>query len=187
MTILYHLRELRSEAAVLQTEDVVCMRGCSTSFLSILISFSWIVVDSRSKTLIKINRIPLTFEVLTPRQACAAFSKGVGRKVTYQQRPIEITCPIPAGYKEHLEALEETLGTRAAPYFGPTMYYPNEAIQLWEGNRGLEEYAREIFPEEERANGLTWMDETDSDTSGLDAKSAEEARQEAENSFMGSC
>ncbi|KAI9726082.1 MAG: hypothetical protein M1828_002090 [Chrysothrix sp. TS-e1954] len=133
------------------------------------------------------HRIPLTFEVLTPRQACWAFAKGVGRKVTYQQSPIEITCPIPTGYREHLEALEETLGTKAAPYFGPTMYYPHEAIQLWEGNRGLEEYAREIFPEEERANGMTWMDDSDSDGGGLDAKSAEETRQEAENSFTGSC
>lgn len=133
------------------------------------------------------HRIPLTFEVLSPRQACAAFSKGVGRRVTYQQKPIQINGPIPAGYQEHLEALEETLGTRGAPYFGPTMYYPNEAIQLWEGNRGLEEYAREIFPEEERANGMTWMDDDDSDTTALDAKSAEEARQEAEKSYGGSC
>ncbi len=30
-------------------------------------------------------------------------------------------------------------------------------MQLWEGPRGLEEYAREVFPLEEQANGLTWM------------------------------
>lgn len=39
------------------------------------------------------------------------------------------------------------------------MYYPNEAIELWEGNRGIEEYGGEAFLVEERANGLTWMDE----------------------------
>lgn len=51
------------------------------------------------------------------------------------------------------------------------MYYPNEAIELWEGNRGIEEYAREIFPVEERNNGLTWMDETeDEEVDGEDAE-----------------
>ena len=43
------------------------------------------------------------------------------------------------------------------------MYYPEEAIELWEGNRGMEEYAREAFQEEERANGMTWMDDFDDD------------------------
>jgi len=32
-------------------------------------------------------------------------------------------------------------------------------VQLWEGYRGLEEYAREVFPLEEAANGLKWMEE----------------------------
>jgi hypothetical protein len=32
-------------------------------------------------------------------------------------------------------------------------------LALWEGYRGLEEYAREVFPLEEAANGLTWMNE----------------------------
>lgn len=53
--------------------------------------------------------------------------------------------------------MEEVLGRQEAPYFGPDMYYPHEAIRLWEGNRGIEEYAHEIFPGEEEANGLTWM------------------------------
>lgn len=71
---------------------------------------------------------------------------------------------MPRGYKEHLLALEQTLGSKElgfdqAPYFGPTMYYPEEAIELWEGNRGMQEYAREAFLEEERLNGLTWMDD----------------------------
>ena len=33
----------------------------------------------------------------------------------------------------------------------------NEARQLWAGYRGIEEYAREVFPIEEEANGKTWM------------------------------
>lgn len=32
-----------------------------------------------------------------------------------------------------------------------------EARSLWEGWRGMEEYAREVFPVEEEANGLDWM------------------------------
>lgn len=37
---------------------------------------------------------------------------------------------------------------------------PGEALELWEGHRGLEEYAREVFTLEEAANGLTWMNES---------------------------
>ena len=33
----------------------------------------------------------------------------------------------------------------------------DEARSLWEGYRGIEEYAREVFPVEEEANGKTWM------------------------------
>jgi hypothetical protein len=33
----------------------------------------------------------------------------------------------------------------------------DEARQLWEGWRDMEEYAREVFPVEEEANGLDWM------------------------------
>ena len=32
-------------------------------------------------------------------------------------------------------------------------------MKLWEGPRGLEEYARGIFPLEEEANGMTWVRE----------------------------
>jgi len=49
------------------------------------------------------------------------------------------------------------------------MYYPHEAIRLWEGNRGMEEYAAETFLVEERANGQTWMgveDDEDTQTEG---------------------
>lgn len=104
---------------------------------------------------------------MTPRQACKAFSLGVGRPVRYKQAPIEIEVSIPAGYREHLEALEEVLGKKRAPYFGPDLEpdCTSLALQLWEGNRSLEEYAREVFPTEEAANGLRWMDEdTDLET-----------------------
>jgi len=46
------------------------------------------------------------------------------------------------------------------PYFGDWELErdcPKTAMELWEGPRGLEEYAREMFPLEEHANGLTWM------------------------------
>jgi hypothetical protein len=68
---------------------------------------------------------------------------------------------IPSGYREHLSALEDTLGARAAPYFGPDLEPRGSELarRLWEGNRSLEEYAGEVFPLEESANGLTWMDE----------------------------
>ena len=32
-----------------------------------------------------------------------------------------------------------------------------EARGLWEGWRGIEEYAREVFPVEEEVNGMSWM------------------------------
>jgi hypothetical protein len=59
--------------------------------------------------------------------------------------------------------LQQVLGEQGAPYFGPELEkYPVEiAHRLWEGNRSMEEYAREVFPVEENANGLTWMIEGD--------------------------
>ncbi|KAI9822664.1 MAG: hypothetical protein M1827_000383 [Pycnora praestabilis] len=105
------------------------------------------------------QRIALAFEILTPRQVCAAFSKGVGRPVRYSQGPIEIKVKTPAGYKEQLDALAQLFGKHQAPYFGPELTAPDVALQLWEGYRGMEEYAKEAFPVEERANGLTWMDD----------------------------
>ena len=56
--------------------------------------------------------------------------------------------------------LNEKDPKRQAPYFGDMkleVSCPTEALELWEGPRGLEEYAREMFPLEEEANGLTWM------------------------------
>ncbi|GAM84038.1 hypothetical protein ANO11243_020290 [Dothideomycetidae sp. 11243] len=109
------------------------------------------------------QRVILAFERLTPLQACARFSRGVGRPVRYVHGPIKIAVNIPSGYREHLERLEETLGNQRAPYFGPEYEYPNEARSLWEGHRGIEEYAREVFPLEEAANGLTWMEDSSND------------------------
>ena len=95
--------------------------------------------------------------MLTPRQVCAAFSRGLRRPVRYVHGPIEIEVPIPNGYREQLVGLEVLFGKYNAPYFGPDLQAPDEAIQLWAGYRGIEEYAREVFPVEEAANGLTWM------------------------------
>lgn len=116
------------------------------------------------------KRIALAYEMLTPREACRAFSRGVGRKVRYVHGPIEIKVKIPEGYRSQLEALEElyALGkedpAKQPPYFGDAELEascPKVALELWEGPRGLEEYAREVFPLEEQANGLTWMLEED--------------------------
>lgn len=106
------------------------------------------------------TRVTLAFERLSPLQLCARFSRGVGRPVRYIHGPIEIAVSIPSGYREHLEILQETLGTKRAPYFGPDLEYPQEARGIWEGHRGIEEYAREVFPLEEAANGMQWMEES---------------------------
>lgn len=103
------------------------------------------------------HSIALSFELLTPRQVCAAFSKALDRPVRYQQGPIEIEVSVPNGYREQLQSLETLFGRFNAPYFGPDLQAPDEALELWEGHRGIEEYAREVFPVEEAANGLTWM------------------------------
>ncbi len=120
------------------------------------------------------KRIALAFEVLTPREACRAFARGLGRKVRYVRGPIEVKVPIPQGYRIQLEALEQLFGmggddpAKQPPYFGDAELEadcPRTAMQLWEGLRGLEEYAREVFPLEEQANGLTWMLEDDDENS----------------------
>ncbi|KAL9614456.1 MAG: hypothetical protein Q9167_001059 [Letrouitia subvulpina] len=103
------------------------------------------------------HRIALAYELLTPRQVCAAFSRALRRPCKYIRGPIKTEVSIPSGYRSQLEALEELFGKHEAPYFGPDMQAPAEALGLWEGYRGMEEYAREVFPLEEAANGLTWM------------------------------
>ncbi|KAI9676019.1 MAG: hypothetical protein M1817_000762 [Caeruleum heppii] len=108
------------------------------------------------------HRIALAFEHLTPLQVCQLFSRALSRRVKYvQERPIEIRVSIPTGYREQLEGISVLFGDHKAPYFGPDLEAKalEEARELWEGYRGIEEYAREVFPVEERLNGLTWMDE----------------------------
>ncbi|KAF4585751.1 nitrogen metabolite repression-(nmr)-responsible protein [Ophiocordyceps camponoti-floridani] len=112
------------------------------------------------------ERVALAYEYLTPTEACQLFSRGVGRPVYYARGPIEIKVRIPTGYRQQLEALarlfraDEPDARKQPPYFGDAKLEascPAEALELWEGPRGLEEYAREMFPLEEEANGLTWM------------------------------
>jgi uncharacterized protein YbjT (DUF2867 family) len=116
------------------------------------------------------ERIALAYEYLSPKEACALFSRGLGRPVRYVRGPIELKVRIPTGYREQLEALEklfpvnESDPKKQPPYFGDVKLEescPREALELWEGPRGLEEYAREMFPLEEEANGLTWMFDDD--------------------------
>jgi uncharacterized protein YbjT (DUF2867 family) len=126
------------------------------------------------------QRIALAYEYLSPREACDLFSRGLGRPVRYIRSPIELKVRIPTGYREQLEALEklfkvdESDPKKQPPYFGDPRLEescPREALELWEGPRGLEEYAREMFPLEEEANGLTWMfedDERDGETGDED-------------------
>ena len=108
-------------------------------------------------------RIPVAFQYLTPREVCKYFSRALDTPVDYIRGPIDIGISIPTGYREHLEILQEVLGAREAPYFGPDLEPDCTRIstELWGGNRDIEEYAREVFPYEERANGLTWMEEGD--------------------------
>lgn len=108
--------------------------------------------------------------MLSPVEACAAFSRGVGRRVRYKRGEIAIKVKIPNGYREQLVAVEKLYeigkndGNLQPYYFGTKELEdrcPEQALALWEGPRGLEEYAREVFPLEEAANGLTWMEEGD--------------------------
>lgn len=121
--------------------------------------------------------MPLAFQYLTPTEVCEAFSRALQRPVYYSQGPIQYLLPqIPRAYREHLDVLQETLGKKDAPYFGPELEEgcTQIASELWEGNRDIEEYAREVFPIEEYNNGLRWMDEEESD-------------QETPSKFQGSC
>ncbi len=109
------------------------------------------------------HSVPIAFEYLTPKQVCKAFSRGLNRPVKYARGPVKVEVSVPAGYKENLEVLEDVLGRQGAPYFGPDLEdnCTKTALDLWEGYRGMEEYAREVFPIEEKANGLTWMEAGD--------------------------
>ncbi|KAK3685551.1 NmrA-like family-domain-containing protein [Podospora appendiculata] len=139
------------------------------------------------------KRIALAYEMLTPREACRLFSRGVGRPVRYVRGPIEIKVKIPEGYRIQLEALEElyALGkddpAKQPPYFGDMSLEescPKVALELWEGPRGLEEYAREVFPLEEQANGLTWMLEEDDGGGGNNTTNGNEGNSHDANSHL---
>jgi hypothetical protein len=134
------------------------------------------------------RRVGLAFEMLTPREACEAFSRGVGRPVRYTRAPIETKVRVPTGYRQQLEALEQLFffgGDDAAqqpPYFGDVeleKHCPEQALSLWEAPRGLEEYAREVFPLEEQANGLTWMEEDDDENDDRNSDDGTSAVEEA--------
>ena len=111
----------------------------------------WVSIDGDT------IRIGLAYELLTPRQVCAAFARGLKRPCSYKRGPVTVEVPIPNGYRAQLEGIEVLFGEHEAPYFGPDGKAPEEALELWEGYRGMEEYAREVFPLEEAANGLMWM------------------------------
>lgn len=112
------------------------------------------------------DSIALAFELLTPLQVCAAFSMSLHRAVHYtHSSTINISVPIPPNYHSQLEGVKILFGQHNAPYFGPEITAPDEARSLWAGWRGVEEYAREVFPMEESANGMVWMHD-DAETNG---------------------
>jgi hypothetical protein len=144
------------------------------------------------------ERIALAYEMLSPREACREFEKGVGTQVRYRRDPrIEVRVKIPTGYRDQLVALEEMYAISAKdpnlqpPYFGDQDLEdscPREALELWEGYRGLEEYAREVFPLEEAANGLTWMNEgneTDGEVQGGEEEQEEDDDDDDEGLTIG--
>ena len=128
--------------------------------------------------------------MLTPLEVCAAFSRALNRPCTYVRDPaIPIRVSIPSGYREQLEGIALLFGKFNAPYFPGAEWrkrgaLTDEARELWEGWRGMEEYAREVFPVEEEANGLEWMKEgfeasgttTPSTEVWLDSGGGDEAR-----------
>lgn len=126
------------------------------------------------------KRIALAFESLTPLEVCEAFERGLGRKVRYERCAIQVKVAIPDGYRSQLDGLSKFYDLsikdpkKQSPYFGDMELendYPTIAMELWEGPRQMEEYAREVFPLEEQANGLSWMLE-DGETVDLPAPGA---------------
>ncbi|KAF2841310.1 NmrA-domain-containing protein [Patellaria atrata CBS 101060] len=105
------------------------------------------------------HRIPLAFSHQTPVEVCQEFTRALGRPFRYIRGPIKYEVPVPSGYREHLEVLEETLGKKRAPYFGPELEPDCTRIawELWEAPRSIQEYASEAFLDEEFANGQKWM------------------------------
>lgn len=136
------------------------------------------------------QRVPLAYEMLTPLEVCDAFQRGTGRPVKYVRGPIQVRVPVPEGYRDQLETLEQlfTIGKgdpkkQAPPYFADLEMEnscPAQAMRLWEAPRGMEEYAREIFPVEEYANGLRWMEEDDDEGDDEDGTEDDEDGDEHE-------
>ena len=142
------------------------------------------IVEEKANASLPLS-IALAFELLTPNRVCLLFSRALRRPVRFVYSPvIEIETKIPDGYVEQLRALEILFGKLKAPYFGSELKGVNkeasgvdgwngdgsggaggegtvveEARALWGGWRGIEEYAREVFPVEEAANGQTWMND----------------------------
>ena len=119
------------------------------------------------------QRVTLAFERLTPPQLCARFARGLARPVRYVHGPIRLAVPVPAGYHEHLQILQHTLADHRAPYFGPHLEYPREARAIWAAYRGIEAYARDVFPIEEWHNGLRWMEEPPAEPAADEAADAD--------------
>ncbi len=66
--------------------------------------------------------VPLAFDFLDQPAVCAAFSRALNRPVRYVEGPIEIRVPIPTGYRDQLDALQQLfggpkVGGHAAPYW----------------------------------------------------------------------
>ena len=66
--------------------------------------------------------VPIAFALLDPEAACAALARGLNRPVRYVEGPVEIQVPIPAGYREQLDALQALFGAAkvggaGAPYW----------------------------------------------------------------------
>ncbi|PGG95360.1 nitrogen metabolite repression protein nmrA [Helicocarpus griseus UAMH5409] len=69
----------------------------------------------------------------------------------------EFIDPVPPTSKAAGSGLNTGKGP-SEPYGGNvSLPMVDEARSLWEGWRDMEEYAREVFPVEEEANGLDWM------------------------------
>jgi hypothetical protein len=135
------------------------------------------------------KRIALAYERLTPVEACEAFEKGLGRPVRYKRGPIEVKVKVPEGYRDQLVALEKLFSpdqqdpAKQPPYFGDQELedsYPESSLALWEGPRGLQEYAGEIFPLEEEANGKTWMYEDEDEVEGAPEPELQPAEEDDE-------
>jgi hypothetical protein len=71
--------------------------------------------------------IPLAFSLLDPPAVCAAFSRGLNRPVRFVEGPVEISVPVPKGYRGQLEALQglvggEVVNGKRAPIWPPELF-----------------------------------------------------------------